>query len=483
MNKYPSVCVIGAGSTGITICKALKDKSIPFDCYEKGSDVGGNWRFGNDNKMNNIYKSLHINTHRERMEYRDYPMPSHYPDYPGHEPIQSYFLDYVDHFGLRKHISFKNGVKKAHLQENGTWLVTPEHGPAKEYDALIVANGHHWSPRMPEPPFPGKFSGQTFHSHDYVDPTKPVNLVGKKVIVLGMGNSAMDIAVELSRPGIAKKVFLAARRGAYVIPNYMFGLPIDKLPGTIHPKIPFWIQRGFLSLLFRLGVGKMENFGLPKPDHKIGHAHPTISQDLLVRLGRGDITPKPNIAELRGKNVLFTDGSDEDVDAIVYCTGYKIEFPFLDEDLVSAPNNEIPLFFKTMKPEHKNLFFAGLMQPLGAIMPLAELQGKWIASYLSGEYALPSEEDMEKRIMADDKMMKKRYINSPRHTIQVDFDLFYYELEKEIKRGKKRAAAIGNPIPIEPKAKSKPAATARKAGAKKAASKKARGKKRAVPQV
>ncbi len=452
--NLPKVCVIGAGSSGITVIKSLKEKGIPFDCYEKGSDVGGNWRYKNDNGLSNIYKSLHINTHRDRMEFRDFPMPPTYPDYPNHEPIQKYFLSYVDHFELRKHIQFKNGVKHVERTLDGIWKVTPEKGPSKYYDVLVVANGHHWSERWPEPAFPGKFQGQIIHSHSYVDPKTPVNCEGKNVVILGMGNSAMDISVELSRPGVSKKVFLSSRRGAYVIPNYLFGKPLDKLTEKIPTWVPFFIQQTLAHLLIRYGVGKMEDFGLPKPDHKFGSAHPTISQDLLVRLGRGDITPKPVITELKGKKIAFADGTEEDADVLIYCTGYNIKFPFFDEDFIGAPNNYIPLYYRMFKPGFNNLMFVGLMQPLGAIMPLAERQGKWIANYLTGNYQIPTEKEMLDWIQRDEAKMKKRYVSSTRHTIQVDFDIFMDEMKKEMDAGKKRADKLGNQLPIQAKAES-----------------------------
>jgi cation diffusion facilitator CzcD-associated flavoprotein CzcO len=436
--SLPNVCVIGAGSSGITVIKSLKENGIPFDCYEKGSDVGGNWRYKNDNGISNIYKSLHINTHRDRMEYRDFPMPKNYPDYPNHEPIQNYFQSYVKHYDLKKHIQFKNAVKKAERLPDGKWKITPEKGPSKIYDVLVVANGHHWSEKWPDPAFPGKFSGKTIHSHSYIDPKTPVNCEDKNVVILGMGNSAMDISVELSRPGVAKKVFLSSRRGAYVIPNYLFGKPLDKLTESMPTWIPFPIQQTLAHLLIRYGVGKMEDFGLPKPDHKFGSAHPTISQDLLVRLGRGDITPKAVIKELKGKKILFADGTEEEADVLIYCTGYNIKFPFFDEAFLSAPNNYIPLYYKMFKPGFNNLMFVGLMQPLGAIMPLAERQGKWIAQYLTGNYTLPGEDEMKEWIVEDEKAMRKRYVASARHTIQVDFDIFMKQMEKEMKSGTKR---------------------------------------------
>ncbi|PJZ54377.1 flavin-containing monooxygenase [Leptospira adleri] len=449
MSSLPRVCVIGAGSSGITVCKALKDKGIPFDCYEAGSEVGGNWRFNNDNKMSNIYKSLHINTHRDRMEYRDYPMPKSYADYPGHQRILEYFIDYVNHFGLRKNIHFKNPVVHADYQDDGTWLITTGDGKQKFYDALVVSNGHHWSQRWPDPPFPGKFTGKIIHSHSYVDPDNPIKLTGKRVVVLGMGNSAMDITVELCRPGVASKVFLAARRGAYIIPNYLFGKPLDKSTEMIPVHTPFWLKSFIMGLVLRFGVGKVEDFGLQKPDHKPGAAHPTISQDILVRLGRGDVTPKPNIESYNGNKVRFVDGSEEEVDAVIYCTGYNVKFPFFDENLISAKDNHLPLFHRMIKPEYNNLFFVGLYQPLGAIMPLAEFQGKWISEYLTGNYQLPTEEEMNHAIEKYESQMKKRYVASTRHTMQVDFEDFLYDMKNELKKGVQRAKKNGNAVNVE----------------------------------
>lgn len=454
-----NVCVIGAGSSGITVCKALKDAGIPFDCYEKGSEVGGNWRFGNDNGMSNIYKSLHINTHRERMQYEDFPMPKDYPDFAGHELILKYFIDYVNHFDLRKHIQFKTGVKKVEpiqSEDSIIWKVTTDTKKTKYYNAVVVANGHHWHERWPDPPIPGteKFKGKIIHSHKYVDPKNPINLIDKKVVIVGMGNSAMDIACELSNKAVSKKVILSSRRGAWIIPNYMYGFPVDKFTGLLHPLTPYPIQRAIFTLAYKIAIGNLENFGLPKPDHKIGQAHPTISQDLLVRLGRGDIIYKPIIERYEGSTVYFSDGTkEEDVDAVIYCTGYDVKFPFFDDELqkkLKIDGNFVPLYYRMFTPEFPNLFFVGLVQPLGAIMPIAERQGKWIAKYINNEYALPDKKTMWQWIEEFQKKMSERYVASPRHTMQVDYDLFMYQMKKEIEKGQKRAKKIKNLINIKP---------------------------------
>src|SRR6516225_1759206 len=190
MNNLPSVCLIGAGSSGIAVAKTLHQRGIPFDCYEKSDRVGGNWVFGNRNGMSSAYRSLHINTSRERMEYTDFPMPKSYPDFPHHTHIAKYFDDYVDHFGFRDKIKFETGVEQAERGADGVWAITLDSGETRQYDVLLVANGHHWDPRWPEPAFPGQFDGKQMHSHYYVENSE---LRDKNVLVVGIGNSAMDI--------------------------------------------------------------------------------------------------------------------------------------------------------------------------------------------------------------------------------------------------------------------------------------------------
>jgi thioredoxin reductase len=447
----PSVCVIGAGSSGIAAVKALRDHGIPFDCFEKSDRVGGLWVFQSKTGLSAAYRSLHINTSRLRTQYADYPMPAHYPHFPHHSLMTAYFDAYVDHFGLREHITFETSVERAHRLPDGTWRVElARAGGATEvrhYDALAVANGHHWDPRWPEPAFPGEFHGHVLHSHDYVDPCEPHDLRGKRVVVVGMGNSAMDIACELGRRGVAQAVFLAARRGAYTIPHYILGRPLDQIL-TLPPWVPIGLRLRLGGLLLRLAVGKMTDYGLPRPDHRLGQAHPTISSEILPRLAFGDITPKPGIKALRGDRVEFADGSIEDVDAIVYCTGYKVSFPFFDPGFLAAPDNELPLFFRVFRPGIPDLFFIGLLQPLGAIMPLAEAQSSWMAEYLVGEYALPSLDRMHRIMERHRRAMARRYVASSRHTMQVDFDDYLAGVARERARGRKRAARRGMTLPV-----------------------------------
>jgi len=432
------VCVIGAGSSGIASCQVLHARRIPFDCFEKGSQVGGNWRYMNDNGMSSAYRSLHINTSRGLMAYATFPMPEDYPDYPNHFQIAKYFDDYVDHFGFRGRIRFRCEVTNV-APEDGAWRVAwrdLESGEedAALYRAVLVANGHHWDPRWPEPPFPGQdsFAGEQLHVHDYRTPDV---LESKRVLVLGIGNSATDIAVESSR--VAERTFLAMRRGAYIIPKYLKGRPTDELGNELASRLPLAVQRSLYKRVLMTAAGEPTAYGLPQPDHKLLEAHPTVSSDLLPRIGHGDIAVKPNIAEFSGgREVRFTDGSREEIDIVVWCTGYKISFPFFEPDLISAPDNRIPLYRRVVSPEHPGLYFIGLIQPLGAIMPLAEAQSEWIADVLEGKVPLPSRAEMREVIEREDRRMAERYVASKRHTIQVDFYPYLRTIERERRRGR-----------------------------------------------
>ncbi len=443
------VCVIGAGSSGIASSQVLHARGIEFDCFELGSEIGGNWRYMNDNGMSSAYRSLHINTSRRTMAFATFPMPPDYPDYPSHFQIAKYFDDYVDHFGFRDRIRFRTEVTHVEPVEAGRWEVSWRSLDSGEsgkttYDAVMVANGHHWDARWPEPSFPGQtqFTGEQLHVHDYKTPDV---LTGKRVLVLGIGNSATDIAVEASR--VAEATFLAMRRGAWIVPKYLGGKPTDELTNALTNRLPVSVLRVAIKRQLKQAIGEPMDYGLPEPDHKLGEAHPTVSADLLARLGHGDIAVKPNVAEFSGgRAVRFADGSSEEIDVVVFCTGYKITFPFFDEDLISAPDNEIPLFRRVVSPQHRGLYFIGLCQPLGAIMPLAEAQSEWVADLIEGRAVLPGAEEMQQTIARDRERMAKRYVASKRHTIQVDFDPYLRSIKRERRRRKgarRRFAGVG----------------------------------------
>jgi dimethylaniline monooxygenase (N-oxide forming) len=237
------------------------------------------------------------------------------------------------------------------------------------------------------------------------------------------------------------------------VPKYVGGKPVDRADQPMaDPRIPFRIRQALAGLVLRQQVGRMEDYGLPKPDHRFGEAHPTISGRILDRIAHGTVTPKPNIARFEGRRVHFADGSSVEADLVVLCTGYKITFPFFDEDFISAPDNHIELYRRVFHPDVPNVAFIGLLQPLGAVMPLAEAQSQWVADLLEGRYALPPRPQMLEELRRDMEAMRKRYVTSKRHTIQVDFDDYLHDLAKERRRGEERARRSGNPLPFPPRA-------------------------------
>ena len=435
MSQPEKVCIVGAGSSGIVAAQVLGARGIPFDCFEKGSMVGGNWRYENDNGMSSAYRSLHINTSRRVMAFKSLPMPDHFPDYPDHFQMAAYFDEFTDHFGLREKITFRTEVSNVEPADGG-WAVTTK-GPdgdehTERYRAVLVANGHHWDPRWPEPAFPGGdgFEGEQVHAHHYREPDV---LRGKRVVVLGLGNSATDIAVESSR--IADKTFLAVRRGAYVLPKYMNGKPIDEVATPLMSRLPMPVQRVFAMKWLEIAAGEMTSYGLPQPDHKLFEAHPTVSSELLPRLGHGDISVKPNIERFAGgRTIRFVDGSEEEIDLVVYCTGYKVTFPFFDPKVFAAPDNRMPLFRRVVSVERPGLYFIGFIQPLGPIMPLAEAQAEWIADLLASRAVLPPAGEMKREIAREERKQAKRFVASKRHTVEVDFHPYLREIRRERKR-------------------------------------------------
>jgi len=447
MTALPRVCIIGAGCSGFTTAKRLKDYGIPFDIFEASDDIGGNWYYNNPNGMSSCYKSLHIDTSKWRLAFEDFPVPDDWPDYPHHEQLLQYFHDYVDHFGLRESIAFNTSVDKAKRRESGGWDITLSTGETRYYDALAVANGHHWAARIPD--YPGEFSGEQFHSHHYRSPFEPAQCVGKRVLIVGMGNSAMDIASELSQRPMAEKLFVSARRGVWIFPKYLGGQPIDKnpAPAWMPKKMRQWIG----GRIIKRTVGHMSDYGLPEPEIGPFESHGTVSGEFLLRAGSGDITMKTAIERLDGDGVVFTDGSREQVDVIIWATGYDIRFPFFDEPAFQADedNRPPPLFKRIIKPDVPDLFYMGLAQPLPTLVNFAEQQSKLVAAYLAGEYAPPSPEQMHRIIAADEAYHTGQYYKARRHTIQLDFDHYVRDLLKEIKRGEKRAAKHGKPLPVK----------------------------------
>jgi len=450
------VCVIGAGSSGLASCQVLHARGVPFDCFETGSQVGGNWRYDNDNGMSSAYRSLRAKSSRRCMQYAAFPMPVDYPDYPGHELVARYLDDFVDCFGFRERIQFRTEVTQIRAAPGGNWDVTVRRRgsgmlQAKRYGAVLVATGHHWDPRYPELAIPGSaaFSGEQMHSHSY---RSPESFTGKRVLVVGIGNSGCDLAAECAR--VAARTVLSVRRGVHIVPQYLCGMPTDYLTlSRLGTRFPLPLQSAAVALMVRAAQGRLTRYGLPRPDHQLLCGPPTVSDSLLGKLRHGDITVRPGIERFRGDRAYFTDGSTEEADVVIYCTGYKISFPFLGSLLPSADDDLIPLYHRVVPPALPGLYFIGLVQPIGAIMPLAEIQTQWVADLLQGRAALPARARMDREIAAYRAATAGRYGGSSGHWIQVDYLAYCREIRRERRRASwpgrldnhRRSACTGDP--------------------------------------
>ncbi len=423
------VCIIGAGSSGITVAKALKQAGVAFDILEKGSDIGGMWRYENDNGQSSCYASLHIDTSRPNLGYSDYPIDPSLPDFLSHAQFLDYLVAYAQNFGIRDIVRCRTEVRSIE-PVGGRFRVGLADGRHADYGTVIVANGHLSDPRMPA--FPGRFAGDVIHSHHY---RTPAPYDGKNVLVVGLGNSAVDIAVDISRR--AKHVFVSTRRSAWIMPKYLFGRPIDqvsrRISRTLNLSTP--ATRGIMSWLIRLVVGDQRRFGLPRPAHPMWREHATLSQDLLSCIGHGYISIKPDVRALGLDRVAFADDTDEAIDAIIYATGYNIRFPFLGPDVFDPGRDAGRLYRRIVALDHPGLLFAGLVQPVGPTIPLVEVQGRWIAALLSGRMRLPDETQRRREVDAHQARRKQAYVDAERYLLEVDYRTYVAQMAGDMRAG------------------------------------------------
>ncbi|MHA6626472.1 flavin-containing monooxygenase [Pseudonocardia sichuanensis] len=419
-------CIVGAGASGVTVAKSLEQRGVDFDWFEKGSELGGLWRYDNDSGTSSAYRSLQIDTSSRSLAYPDFPVPRGWPAYLRASQVLEYLERYAAEFGVADRVQTSTEVTTV-AQMGDRWAVTTDRHDTREYDAVVVANGHLSVPRRPA--FPGTFTGEELHSHDYRTP-EPFS--GKTVVVVGMGNSACDIAVDLAR--VAGQVHLSTRRSAWILPKYLLGLPIDRWSGffTRTLRLPTPVARNLVKAIARVAVGPQERFGVPRPRHPIHREHATIGQELLPYVAYDWIRMRPDIAELDGREVRFTDGTAVTADVVIYATGYDKSFPFLSEDLVAGAERGARLYRRIVHPDAPGLHFAGLVQPVGPTIPLVEIQGRWIARVLTGEVALPGKEEMAREIAAHRRWVEASFVGSERYRLEVDFRTYAGQLAADM---------------------------------------------------
>ena len=424
------VCVIGAGPSGLTAAKNCIENGLSVVVFEKNDRVGGNWVFNSKTGHSSVYENTHLISSKTWSEFEDFPMPESYPDYPNHIQLQAYFESYAKHFGVYSNIKFESSVQHVSRDRDGNWLVKWSDAAGNiqsdTFEYLMVANGHHNVPKYPE--YPGNYTGKYLHSHDFKGVDESWR--DKRVLVIGAGNSACDIAVESAR--ITKSVDMSMRSPQWFFPKFIFGQPGDVFAARSR-WLPKKLRQYGLKILVRLIQGPYSRYGLPENTLLPLSTHPTLNSDLMDYIRHGRINPRPAIKSWDGLTVTFVDGSKREYDIICACTGFWTTFPFFDERFINFRDMaKVPLYRKMMHPDYANLYFIGLFQPIGCIWPLADYQAKLACLEILGKYERPR--DIAARIKNEVEHPHFDFGPGQRHAMEVDYHTFRKELKEELKK-------------------------------------------------
>jgi cation diffusion facilitator CzcD-associated flavoprotein CzcO len=420
-------CILGAGSSGLAVAKNFREMGVPYDCLERGDDIGGNWRYGSS--LSRVYQSTRLISSKRLTEYTDFPMPDDYPEHPSHELVFRYLRDYATRFGIYNDIQFGTGIRWAEPLAGGGWLVTLDSGDQRQYRGIVIANGHNWDPRWPT--YPGEFAGTVLHSADYKSSSM---LAGRRVLVVGGGNSGCDIAVESA--GHASATFHSMRRNYQFLPRYYRGKPIDQCgEGLLRWRVPVRWRRWAARRIARRVFG--ESAIAQAADHKFLETHPIINAWHPHMVRSGSIGLKPDVAELKTDRVRFVDGSEEPIDLILFATGYKLSFPFLDSKYLNWQEGRPRLYLNLFHPERDDLFVVGMIQPdsgqFGLVDYQAQAVGRFLIAMAQGR-KVANQLQQEKRQRRPELSGGIRYVDSPRHSLEVEHFSYRRTLQKWIRR-------------------------------------------------
>lgn len=414
-------CVIGAGPAGLAVARALAERDLPYTHIERHTGPGGLWDI--DNPGSPMYESAHFISSRTLSGFGGYPMPDHFADYPPHRQILSYLTSFAEAYGLGDRIEFGTEVRVVEKNRHGTWTVTRGDGRESVHQQVVVCTGAQWHPNIPD--LPGDFTGEIRHTVTYRSSDE---LRGKRVLVVGAGNSGLDIACDAARA--ADHAAISMRRGYWFIPKHLFGRPVDTIAAG-GPHLPMWLEQKLFGILLRLVNGDPRRLGLQKPDHKLFETHPALNSMLIHHLQHGDITARPGIARTDGRTVHFTDGTSDDFDLILLATGYVHKVPAVQKYFGSEQHPD--LYLSAFSRDHEGLFGVGFIETNSGAYQLFDTQAQLIAGFVNDRrHGLPTAERFARMIRSDrpDLTGGLKFVDSPRHTGYVHSDAFVKYLGK-----------------------------------------------------
>lgn len=416
MAELLDVAVIGAGPSGLVLARRLQDTPVSFEVFERHAGVGGIWDI--DAPGSPMYESAHFISSRTRSGFRGFPMPDHLPDYPDHRQLLAYIRAFAAAHDLERHIRFNATLVRAEPADDGTWTLRFADGPTRRCRYLICANGVTWEPNRIT--WPGEFDGEVRHTVTY---RSIEELRGKRVLVVGAGNSGVDIACDAALA--ADQAFLSLRRGYHFLPKHIMGVPSDVVAST-GPKLPWAVQRCLFSGVSRLMNGRPEDYGLPRPDHRLLESHPIMNTQILHYLAHGDCIPKPDVERLDGGEVVFVDGSREQVDLVLQATGYHHACPFLPPDVLQEVGGRPDLYLEMFSRRHPNLAVLGFIEFASAAYDNFDTMAELIVADATRTPGDPVADELGRLKAAHRPDLKggRRYVESERHANYVEVDTY-----------------------------------------------------------
>lgn len=421
--------IIGAGPMGLASARNLQKLGIPFIGFEQHSDVGGLWDI--DNPHSTMYDSAHLISSKRMTEFAEFPMDDSVAPYPHHSEMRRYFHDYASHFQLRRHYEFNTRVIELTPDGDGWMLLSERDGvqQRRRFDGVLIANGTLHKPNIPG--LPGQFSGALMHSADY---RSPEVFKGKRVLLVGCGNSGADIAVDAVHH--AASVDISLRRGYYFLPKFVRGRPIDTLGGK--RRLPRPLKQRVDAAMTRMILGKPSDYGLPDPDYRMYESHPVVNSLILHHLGHGDITPRRDIAAIDGHRVRFADGASAEYDLILQATGYQLDYPFIERRHLNWPESEDApqLYMNIFHPQYDNLFMMGMIEATGLGWEGRNQQARLVALYLhhrqAGSQAVAALDQARQNRAGERLDGGYRYIKLARMAYYVNKEVYLAALHRHI---------------------------------------------------